>query len=202
MNDFNLWEKVRLPPELLARLDAMIRRVRILQLARGLLATLGVALASILVVMGVDAALVIPSDAVRWGLSLAGLALTLLTAYIALWRPLADRLTPVRMARIVETHAPSGFETTLVGARPLLGGAHGIQLPVERMRAAVGVARDANGLERPEPERVGRHAPQLVSPYGTARAEPERDEYQGLTKRGEHGVVLAAGIVDDGHLVV
>ena len=79
MNDFNLWEKVRLPPELLARLDAMIRRVRILQLARGLLATLGVALASILVVMGVDAALVITSDAVRWGLSLAGLALTLLT---------------------------------------------------------------------------------------------------------------------------
>ena len=106
MNDFNLWEKVRLPPELLARLDAMIRRVRILQLARGLLATLGVALASILVVMGVDAALVITSDAVRWGLSLAGLALTLLTAYIALWRPLADRLTPVRMARIVETRHP------------------------------------------------------------------------------------------------
>ena len=28
MNDFNLWEKVKLPPELLERLNAMIRRIR------------------------------------------------------------------------------------------------------------------------------------------------------------------------------
>ena len=37
MNEFNLWEKVRLPPELVERLGAMIRRVRLLQLLQLLL---------------------------------------------------------------------------------------------------------------------------------------------------------------------
>ena len=120
MNEFNLWEKVRLPPELVERLGAMIRRVRLLQLARGLLATIGVALASVLVIMGVDAAVVIYSDSVRLCLSLAGLALTLFTAYIALWRPLADRITPVRMARIVETRHPE-LQERISSAIELLG---------------------------------------------------------------------------------
>ena len=120
MKDFNLWEKVKLPPELLERLNAMIRRIRMLQLTRGLLATAGVALASILVVMGVDAALVIYSDSVRLGLSLAALAITLLTAYIALWRPLTDKITPVRMARIVETRHPE-LQERISSALELLG---------------------------------------------------------------------------------
>ncbi len=124
MNDFNLWEKVKLPPELLERLNAMIRRIRMLQLARGLLATGGVALASILVVMGVDAALVIYSDTVRLCLSLAALALTLLTAYIALWRPLADRITPVRIARVVETRHPE-LQERISSALELLGAGGG-----------------------------------------------------------------------------
>ena len=124
MKDFNLWEKVKLPPELLERLNAMIRRIRMLQLARGLLATAGVAVASVLVVMGVDAAVVIYSDAVRIGLSLAALALTLLTAYIALWRPLADRITPVRMARIVETRHPE-LQERISSALELIGAGGG-----------------------------------------------------------------------------
>ena len=124
MNDFNLWDKVKLPPELLERLNAMIRRIRLLQLARGLLATGGVALASILVVMGVDAAMVIYSDTVRLCLSLAALALTLLTAYIALWRPLADRITPVRIARVVETRHPE-LQERISSALELLGAGGG-----------------------------------------------------------------------------
>ena len=124
MNDFNLWEKVKLPPELLERLNAMIRRIRLLQLARGILATAGVALASILVVMGVDAALVIYSDSVRLCLSLAALAITLLTAYISIWRPLADRITPVRMARIVETRHPE-LQERISSALELLGAGGG-----------------------------------------------------------------------------
>ena len=124
MKDFNLWEKVKLPPELLERLNAMIRRIRMLQLARGVLATVGVALASILVVMGVDAALVIYSDGVRLCLSLAALAITLLTAYIALWRPLTDKITPVRMARIVETRHPE-LQERISSALELLGAGGG-----------------------------------------------------------------------------
>ena len=124
MNNYNLWEKVTLPPELLSRLNAMIRRIRLLQLTRGLLATAGVAFASILVVMGVDAALVIYSDAIRLGLSLAALALTLLTAYIALWRPLADPITPVRMARIVETRHPE-LQERISSALELIGAGGG-----------------------------------------------------------------------------
>ena len=120
MNDFNLWDKVQLPPELLNRLNEMIRRVRTLQLLRGLLATAGVAVASALVIMGIDAAVLIYSDTVRVSLTLCGLALTLLTAYIALYRPLADKISPVRMARIVETRHPE-LQERISSALELLG---------------------------------------------------------------------------------
>lgn len=106
MTSFSLWERTKLPPEITGKLNEIIRRVRLIQLVRGVVATLGVAIAAALVVMAVDAAVAIYSDGVRLAISLAGLALVLLTAYIALVRPLADRITPVRMARIIETRHP------------------------------------------------------------------------------------------------
>ena len=95
-----------LPPELDGKLRAIIRRVRLIQIARGLCATLAVAVVGTLAVMAVDAALVIPADAVRAALSCGVLALTLATAYVALARPLSSRISTVRMARILETRHP------------------------------------------------------------------------------------------------
>jgi hypothetical protein len=48
-----------LPPELTAQLTRMIRRVRMILLARGILAVAAVTVGSILAIMGVDAAVVL-----------------------------------------------------------------------------------------------------------------------------------------------
>lgn len=96
----------RLPPELTSRLNLMIRRVRRIIVVRGTLATLAVMLACALGIMAVDAVVLISSDAVRWGLSFGGLALTLATAWIMLVRPLRQPLTPIRIARVLETRHP------------------------------------------------------------------------------------------------
>ncbi|HQL51477.1 MAG TPA: hypothetical protein PLR91_09845, partial [Kiritimatiellia bacterium] len=66
----------RLPPELAGRLRRLIRRVRLLLLARGLLAVVAVATAAALAVMAIDAAVVLAHPAARWAFSLAGLTLT------------------------------------------------------------------------------------------------------------------------------
>ena len=120
MNRKNLWEKVELPPELLGRLNAMIRRVRAIQLLRGVLAVVGMALIATLMIMAVDAAVVIVSDAVRISFSVVGLVLVLLTAWVALVRPLSDRITPVRMARVLETRHPE-LQERISSALELLG---------------------------------------------------------------------------------
>ncbi|MEI8241774.1 MAG: hypothetical protein WCI17_00760, partial [bacterium] len=96
----------KLPPELTGRLQLMIRRVRRIVWMRGLLATAAVLLGCALAIMAVDAAVLIFSPAVRWGLSALGLAATLATAWSALARPLSRRLTLTRMARVLETRHP------------------------------------------------------------------------------------------------
>jgi hypothetical protein len=96
----------RLPPELAARLQTMIRRVRRIIWLRGLLATGAVLLGCALAIMAVDAAVLIFSPAIRWGLSGLGLVFTLATAWTVLVRPLSRRLTLTRMARVLETRHP------------------------------------------------------------------------------------------------
>jgi hypothetical protein len=96
----------KLPPELTERLRSMIRRVRRIVWLRGLLATGAVMLGCALAIMAVDAAVLIFSPAVRWGLSGLGLAATLATAWSSLVRPLSQRLTLTRMARVLETRHP------------------------------------------------------------------------------------------------
>lgn len=122
MNNYSLWNQAKLPPELTDKLNAIIRRVRIIQLLRGILAVVGVAIACTLVIIAVDAAVTIYSDGIRALISLSGLVLTLLTAYIALVRPLTDKISPIRMARIIETRHPelqerisSALELILIG---------------------------------------------------------------------------------------
>jgi len=84
----------------------LIRRVRLLLLARGLLAVVAVAVSAALTVMAIDAAVVLTHPAVRWAFSLAGLTLTAAAAWSMLVVPLARPLTLTRMARALETRHP------------------------------------------------------------------------------------------------
>lgn len=122
MNNYSLWNQAKLPPELTDKLNAIIRRVRIIQLLRGILAVVGVAVASTLAVIAIDAAVTIYSDGIRATISCFGLILVLITGYIALVRPLCDKISPIRMARIIETRHPelqerisSALELILIG---------------------------------------------------------------------------------------
>ncbi|MBP5226224.1 MAG: hypothetical protein J6336_02450 [Kiritimatiellae bacterium] len=97
---------VTLPRELKSRLARMIARVRWVLFIRGIFAVLAVAVVGILAVMAIDAAVVLIHPAARWGLSLAVAVMTLLTAWTALIRPLCQKLSLTRIARILETRHP------------------------------------------------------------------------------------------------
>ena len=105
-NQDNAIGTAKLPSELTARLQKMIWRVRRIVWLRGLLATAAVWLGCALAIMAVDAAVLIFSPAVRWGLSVLGLAAGLATAWSTLVRPLSRRLSITRMARVLETRHP------------------------------------------------------------------------------------------------
>ncbi|NLT72542.1 MAG: hypothetical protein GXX91_17855, partial [Verrucomicrobiaceae bacterium] len=96
----------QLPAPIVAKLQAMIRRVRRLLFVRGLFATLTVAIASLLAIMAIDATVTLFSTTTRWILSLAGLVATLVTAWWFLVRPLSRRFTLTHMARVLELRHP------------------------------------------------------------------------------------------------
>ncbi len=95
-----------LPQPILDKLQLMIRRVRRLLFVRGIFATLAVALICVLAIMALDATLTIFSNTVRWTLSLAGLAITCVTAWWFLVRPLSRKITLTHIARILEIRHP------------------------------------------------------------------------------------------------
>lgn len=95
-----------LPAELAGKLHGTIRRIRLMQIAKGLLATGAAALASLLALMGIDFALPLAPETARAALLLFFSATVLYTAYVSLAKPLMMRLSPVRMARILETRHP------------------------------------------------------------------------------------------------
>lgn len=95
-----------LPPGMSSRLRRMIRRVRAVQLLRGLCVTFATALAALLAVMAADFAVPFMPDAIRLAASLAALAATAAAFWFSTVRPLADPISPVRMARILETRHP------------------------------------------------------------------------------------------------
>ncbi len=130
-----------LPPELTAQLGRMIRRVRVILLARGLLAVAAVAVGAALAIMGIDAAVVLYHPAARWAFSLAGLALVGATAWSMLVSPLAQPLTITRMARVLETRHP-GMQERISSAIELagLGGAEAERASAELVRL---LAQDA-----------------------------------------------------------
>lgn len=99
-------ERSALPAALEERLREIIRRVRRLQRARGLLATLVAAVLSLLAVMGVDAALDLQSPVWRSLLSGGALAAAALVFWKKLARPLRRPLSPLAVARWLEVRRP------------------------------------------------------------------------------------------------
>lgn len=110
----------QLPKPILDKLRAMIGRVRRLLFIRGLFATLAVAMASLLVIMVIDATVTLFSSTARWMLSLSGLAATLMAGWWFLVRPLSRRFTLTHMARILELRHPE-LQERISTAVELLG---------------------------------------------------------------------------------
>ncbi len=110
-----------LPPEVERKLRAMTRRVNSIIWLRGILATLAVALLATLLVMAADAAILIVDSRIRWFLTGLAAAATLAAAWHALVVPLRkSRVTPQRMARILETRHPE-MQERISSALELLG---------------------------------------------------------------------------------
>jgi len=96
----------QLPPALAATLRQATRRIRRILFVRGMLAVVATALIALLLIMAVDAAVVIYSPAVRWGLSLVGLAAVAWVAARMLIGPLTQRFSLPRIAALIEQRHP------------------------------------------------------------------------------------------------
>ena len=156
-----------LPPELTAQLRRLIRRVRAILLARGLLATAAVAVGSILAIMGIDAAVVLYHAPARWAFSLTGLAFTWAAAWTMLVRPLVQPLTLTRMARVLETRHP-GMQERVSSAIELasLGGAEAERASAELVKLLTqDAAADLAGVKAKQEFTV-----RTVKPYLLAAA--------------------------------
>ena len=135
-----------LPPDRITRpLATILRRVRRLQWARGLLAVATIALAALLATMAADFFLAPLPAAVRWALWSAFVVLTLWGALTFLWRPLSGHPGLVRVARWLEGKHPELQErlsTVLELADNPQGGSESL---LAELAAAAGA--DAEGLD-------------------------------------------------------
>ncbi len=95
-----------IPPQIMESLNAVIRRIRSIIFARGVLAVLGAALVSLVVIMCIDWAFDLEHKALRLLLTVSGLVVTLVTAWQYLLKPLARRLAYPTVARWLEQHHP------------------------------------------------------------------------------------------------
>ena len=94
-------------PEPIAKaLQRLIRRVRIVVVARGLAATVATAIGSVLLVMAVDAGFTLFSQAFLWALTLLVLGATAVVAVWFLVIPLAHTITLAGIARSIEKRHP------------------------------------------------------------------------------------------------
>ena len=94
------------PKEITKRLKALRRRVRRLQLMRGLLGVLTVALGGVMVVMAADYFLAPLPVLARWGLFVALVVVVLAAVWFWLLKPLARRISLVQVARWLEARHP------------------------------------------------------------------------------------------------
>lgn len=110
----------RLPEPILNKLHSVVWRVRRLLLIRGIFATLAVGLLCVLTIMAIDAGFTIFSSAVRWGLSLTGLLITVAAGSYFLVRPLSRKLSLTFVARLLEIRHPE-LQERISTAVELLG---------------------------------------------------------------------------------
>lgn len=99
-----------LPPQIVASLGKVIKRVRSIQTIKGGLATVAALIFSIVGVMILDWAFNVERSSVRWTLSLSALAITLFTAWRYVYKPLSKKITLTSVARWIETHHPEMHE--------------------------------------------------------------------------------------------
>ena len=95
-----------LPSSLVAPLRRAIRRRQHVLFVRGVLATVVVAIASLFAIMAVHATVTIFSTTARWLLTLGGLTATFTAAAWFIGRPLSQRVSVARIARVIETRHP------------------------------------------------------------------------------------------------
>jgi len=95
-----------IPPEIAAKLDQSVRRVRRILCLRGVCATLAVFVASVLAIMAVDAMVTIYSSWVRWLLWGAGALCTVAVGWFALAKPLRRKFTAAQVAALIERNHP------------------------------------------------------------------------------------------------
>ncbi|MBR1921485.1 MAG: hypothetical protein IJ829_05725, partial [Kiritimatiellae bacterium] len=95
-----------IPPEIAAKLDESVGRVRRIIFLRGVFATLAVCVASVLAIMAVDAMVTIYVSWVRWLLWAAAVAGTCAVAWFALLKPLGRRFSASEIASLIERNHP------------------------------------------------------------------------------------------------
>ena len=95
-----------LPKPIARTLRAAAARIRRIVALRGAMATLAAALIAILAIMAVDWMVTILNPWVRWGLWAVGIGAVALVAHASLVRPLSRRLTPARLAALIERNHP------------------------------------------------------------------------------------------------
>ena len=151
-----------IPPEIAAKLDASVARVRRILFFRGVCATLAVFIASVLAIMAIDAMVTIYASWIRWTLWAAGAVATLAVGWFALAKPLRRKFSAAEIAALIERNHPELEErlSTVVELAQAGDSAASSRLMAEITKDAI---RDA-GKVSPRKEFTGRTIkPRLVA---------------------------------------
>lgn len=95
-----------IPPQIAAKLNESVARVRRILLVRGTCATLAVFVASVLAIMAIDAMVTIYVSWVRWLLWACCVGATVAVAWFALIKPLRRKFTAAEIAALIERNHP------------------------------------------------------------------------------------------------
>ena len=95
-----------IPPQIAAKLNESVGRVRRILLVRGTCATLAVFVASVLSIMAIDAMVTIYVSWVRWLLWACCVAASAAVAWFALIKPLRRKFTAAEIAALIERNHP------------------------------------------------------------------------------------------------
>ena len=95
-----------IPPQIAAKLNESVARVRRILLVRGACATLAVFVASVLSIMAIDAMVTIYVSWVRWLLWACCIVATAAVAWFALVKPLRRKFTAAEIAALIERNHP------------------------------------------------------------------------------------------------